>query len=101
MEPDEVSFKFYDRPHPEDDIRLEVSYAKIPPVDWSGLPLVQLLDDVVAGDHRKVTSKGATTSVERDGLRLVWTGRSASGIPWRGEKRVRASASGSGRACSA
>ena len=28
MEPDEVSFKFYDRPHP-DDVRLEASYNRI------------------------------------------------------------------------
>ena len=73
MEPDEVSFKFYDRPHPDDDIRLEVSYNRIPPVDWSGLPLAQLLDDIVAGEHREVTSKGEITSIERDDLRLVWT----------------------------
>ena len=73
MEPDEVSFKFYDRLHPDDDVRPEVSYNRIPPVDWSGLPLAQLLDDVVAGEHREVASKGEITSVERDGMRLVWT----------------------------
>ena len=73
MEPGEVSFKFYDRPHPDDDIRLEVSYNPIPPVDWSGLPLDQLLEGVVDGDHRGVTSRDAPKTVERDYMRLAWT----------------------------
>lgn len=72
LEPDEVSFKFYDRPDPDDDIRLEASYNLIPPADWSKLPLAQLLDGVVADDHRGLVANGTTKSIERDNLRLAW-----------------------------
>jgi hypothetical protein len=72
MEPDTVSFKFYDRAPPDDDIRLEVSYNRIPPMDWSEFPLAQLLDDFVAGDHRGLNATGLIMRVERDNLRLIW-----------------------------
>jgi hypothetical protein len=72
MEPDTVSFKFYDRTPPSDDIRLEASYNLIPPIDWSGFPLARLLESVIADDHRRLSPTGDVTSVERDNLRLIW-----------------------------
>lgn len=72
MEPGTPSFKFYDREPPEDDIRLEASYNQIPPADWSKFPLSRLLDDVVTGDHRKLTPKGKLNSIERNDVRLLW-----------------------------
>ncbi len=53
MEPGTPSFKFYDGA-PPDDIRLEVSYNQLPPVDWSKLPLSELLESVVTDDYRKL-----------------------------------------------
>jgi hypothetical protein len=72
MEPDTVSFKFYDRVPPDDDIRLEASYNWIPPVNWSRFLLAQLLDSIVTDDYRGLDATGEIESVERDGLRLVW-----------------------------
>ena len=33
------SFKFFNRQPPDDDCTLEVSLIRLPPIDWSGLPL--------------------------------------------------------------
>lgn len=72
MEPGTPSFKFYDGAPPDDDIRLEVSYNQIPPVDWSELPLSDLLESVVTDDHRRLVALGGIKHVRRDNLRLVW-----------------------------
>lgn len=73
MEPDAASVKFYDGAPPNDNCRLEVSYNQIPPIDWSGFPLAQLLENVVADDHRAPVSQGTIINVKRHDLRLVWT----------------------------
>ncbi len=73
MESDATSVKFYDAAPPDDNCRLEASYNLIPPIDWSGLPLEQLLKDVVEGDHREIVSKGEVIGLRRPDLRLVWT----------------------------
>ena len=73
LEPDTASIKFFDAAPPDDNCRLEMSCTRLPPIDWSGLPLAQLLQDVVAGDHREVISTGEIVSINRRDLRLVWT----------------------------
>lgn len=72
MEPGDPSYKFLDRPPPDDDIRLEVSYGHIPPANWSKFPLAGLLADLVADDHRKLTARGLPTTIEREDARLIW-----------------------------
>lgn len=72
MKPGTPSFKFYDGAPPDDDIRLEVSYNQLPPVDWSELPLSDLLESVVTDDHRRLVALGGIKRVRRDNLRLVW-----------------------------
>src|SRR2546429_5999332 len=37
--PGENSINFHDRQPPDDDIHMEVSIMRLPPFDWSGLPL--------------------------------------------------------------
>lgn len=73
MEPDAVSIKFFDGAPPDDNCRLEASYNLVPPIDWSGFPLEQLLRQVVDDDHRRPVSEGEVISVKRVDLRLVWT----------------------------
>src|SRR5918998_3723255 len=62
----------HDREPPDDDCRLEVSYMRLPPIDWSGMPVEQLLETAVGGDTRGIEARGKTYSVRRHGLRLAW-----------------------------
>src|ERR671920_2573227 len=48
----------YDREPPDDDCRLEVSFFRLPPIDWSGLAVEQLLNTATEGDTRPVESRG-------------------------------------------
>ncbi|HET7089251.1 MAG TPA: hypothetical protein VFL17_11405 [Anaerolineae bacterium] len=65
--------ELYDRQPPDDDCRLAVSYLRLPPIDWSGLPLAQLITTVVEGDHREVLARGAIVNVPREDLEVAWT----------------------------
>ena len=52
------SIRFFDRKKEADaDIRLEVSLIYAPNIDWSGLPLPQLVEDAaLSGDSRGLTN---------------------------------------------
>src|SRR5947208_13957128 len=52
--PEEDSVKLCDKEAPGDDSRLPVSYLRLPPADWSGLPLAALLDSRMREDGRAV-----------------------------------------------
>jgi hypothetical protein len=69
----ERSVCLHDREPPDDDCRLEVSHMFLPPADWSGLPVEQLLDTAVGSDTRGIETRGRTYVVRRHGLRLAWT----------------------------
>ena len=69
----ERSVCFHDREPPDDDCRLELSYFRLPPIDWSGMSIEQLLETAVGGDTRNPEGRGKTYSVRRHGLRLAWT----------------------------
>lgn len=71
--PDDDSIKFHDKQPPDDDCRLAVSYMRLPPIDWSGLPLSQLVQSVVDGDERGVIAQGKMHDVKRPDLELAWT----------------------------
>jgi len=71
--PDADSINFYDRQPPEDNCRLALSYMRLPEVDWSGLPLSQLIQAIVDGDPRDIVSEGKITEVQRPDLELAWT----------------------------
>ena len=71
--PDPDSIKFHDRQPPDDDCTLAFSYMRLPPIDWSGLPLSQLVQQVVDGDTRGVTFQGKMHTVERPDLEIAWT----------------------------
>jgi len=73
VQPDSDSTKFYDREPLEDaDCRLECSYLRLPPIDWSGLPLSQLVQVAVEGGHRALVPVGRLIHMEREGVELAW-----------------------------
>ena len=63
----------HDREPPDDDCRLEVSFTRLPPIDWSGMSVEELLETAVGSGTRDVDGRGRTYSVRRHGLRLAWT----------------------------
>ena len=67
-----TSFKFYNRQPPHDDCTLEVSLIRLPPIDWSGLPLSQLLlqsgTDQDSGRIRETDVR----KVDRPDLEMEW-----------------------------
>ncbi|MBF2047777.1 MAG: hypothetical protein EDM05_037120 [Leptolyngbya sp. IPPAS B-1204] len=73
FEPDEKSFRFLDGEPPNDNARLEVSFNKLPPADWSLVPLKPLLKQVVEDDHRNVISRSEIFTVKRQTAQIVWT----------------------------
>jgi hypothetical protein len=72
VEPGDTSVKFYDRKPPDDNCRLEVSLLHHPQIDWSLLPLDQLLRHL---GHRRsgeeIRNQGMYRQ-NRPGLDLVW-----------------------------
>src|SRR5919199_982170 len=73
VEPGEKSVKFYDVAPPDDNCRLEVSFMRLPPIDWSGLPLQQLVEVAVKGDERNPIAEEEMRYVKRADLELAWT----------------------------
>ena len=69
------SIRFFDK---EDevaaDMRLEVSLFYMPPyVDWTGLPLVQLIEDAaLSSESRDITDRGPIHEMRRSTLEMAW-----------------------------
>ncbi|MBI4639511.1 MAG: hypothetical protein HY731_02390 [Candidatus Tectomicrobia bacterium] len=72
VEPDSDSTKFYDGKPPNDNCRLACSYIRLPPIDWSGLPLSQLIQVAVEGDYRSLVATGKFIQVQREDIELAW-----------------------------
>ncbi len=70
--PDEDSVKLYDKEPPDADSQLAISYLRLPPVDWSGLPLAVLIETAMAGDERRIDTWGPIREARRDDLELAW-----------------------------
>lgn len=73
LEPQQTSFRFTDGKPPDDNCCLEVSFNRLPPADYSQIPLPRLLRDVVDRDTRNVIKRSIIHEVNRVALRLVWT----------------------------
>ena len=71
--PDSDSIKFHDRQPPDDDCTLAFSYMRLTPIDWNGLPLSQLVQQIVDGDTRGITSEGEMHNLQRPDLEIAWT----------------------------
>jgi hypothetical protein len=67
------SFKFYDRQPPDDNCTLEASLIKLPPIDWSGLPLSQLLLQSASDeDGGGKILEADVRKLDRPDLEMVW-----------------------------
>jgi hypothetical protein len=51
---------------------LAVSYLRLPPRDWSDLPLSQLLTHAVEGNERDLIATSSDTDTARYNLEMVW-----------------------------
>jgi hypothetical protein len=72
MEPLEL----YDHEPPKDDARITVSFWRLPPgVDWSGLPLSNMLTDATKDEPYEILERGELTKSSREDIELVWTER--------------------------
>ena len=73
MEPGSDSIQFHDRQPPDDDCRLQLSLFRLhPSVNWSALPLKQLLREAVKGNDQDVISWGEIIYERRPDLELAW-----------------------------
>lgn len=54
---------------------LAISYLRLPPVDWSELPLARLLLDALEGDDRDQIAAGPVVQATREGLEITWIER--------------------------
>src|SRR5438876_933263 len=52
--PGSDSINLYDKAPPDDDCVLAVSYLRLPPIDWSGLPLATLVEQTTKDDTRPI-----------------------------------------------
>lgn len=71
MEPGERSVIFYDHQPPDDNCRMEVSLLAHSQIDWTGLPLDQLLHDSAGRSGKEVRDEDVHCH-SRPGLELVW-----------------------------
>ena len=72
IEPDSDSIKFYDGKPPDDNSRLACSYIRLPPIDWSGLALSELIKVATEGDERHLTRSGEVINKDQADLEVAW-----------------------------
>jgi len=66
------SINLYDKEPPDDNSRLAVSYVRLPPVDWSGLPLAALVDAGLKDSEQPIDRRGPIREARRADLELAW-----------------------------
>jgi hypothetical protein len=62
----------YDREPPNDNCRLACSYLRIPDMDWSGLPLTELIRAAIIGDPRGLTYVKEAVLSQRADVEIGW-----------------------------
>ena len=73
MTPTTDAIKFNDKPPPDDDCLLQASVWYLAPgIDWSELPLPDMVHDIVVKDERQLTPRGEVVRVRRPDLVLAW-----------------------------
>lgn len=73
MGPTDDALEFHDRPPPDDDCVLKVSVMRLnPQVDWSGVPLAQMLEEVLTKDSQDHTRVGKVKTRLRTDMQLAW-----------------------------
>lgn len=67
-------FELNDAEPPDDEARLTTSFWRTAPgIDWSGLPLDDLLQKSAGGTDLDILERGESIWVARDDLELIWT----------------------------
>ena len=66
------SVKIHDKQPPDDDCALAVSHVRLPPIDWTGLPIVKLLSDSTKQIGLHVPKTGAIVEQRRADLAIAW-----------------------------
>jgi hypothetical protein len=70
---DTAPFTMHDAKPPDDNARLSVSYWKFAPgIDWTGLPLDDLLLKSTTDVGHEILEQSPLTRVERDDIELLW-----------------------------
>jgi hypothetical protein len=70
---DDGSIKVYDAPPPKDDCVLAVSYLRLPPgIDWTDLPLSQLLEVAVHKDPHGRKPHSPMVTEPRTDIEVAW-----------------------------
>lgn len=70
MEPLEL----YDREPPIDDVRLTVSFWRLPPgIDWTDLSLTKMLNDATKDSKHDILERSEVTTFPREDVELIWT----------------------------
>ena len=70
--PGENSINFHDRQPPDDDIHMEVSIMRLPSIDWSGLPLRDLIPAAIQGDARDIRWRGEIQEGRNGDVEIAW-----------------------------
>jgi hypothetical protein len=70
--PGSDSINLHDKAPPDDDCVLAVSYLRLPPIDWSGLPLATLVEQTTKDDHRPIYEQGEIVELRRGDLEIAW-----------------------------
>jgi len=66
------SIKFRDRRRPKDNCVLAFSYMRIPPIDWTDLPLAVLLKTAIQGGTRQIDRWDPPVQMSRFGIEIAW-----------------------------
>jgi len=90
VQPGRQQIDIRDRPTAQESTCvLAVSCLRLPAVDWSGLPLSQLLVSAVQGDGREYIGRGPTIQTRRGDLEFAWTEQRVVDAGERREARCR------------
>lgn len=72
VQPGPDSINFHDVEPPDDNCRLACSYIRLPPIDWSDLPLSEMIKVATNGDERELTLTGGIINADRPDLEISW-----------------------------
>ncbi len=66
-------FEMHDQEPPDDNVRLTVSFWRLPPgVDWSGLPLDEMLEGGMQETKEGLLEQSPLGKVAREDMEMVW-----------------------------
>lgn len=72
MTMDSDCVKLHDRKPPKDDAVIGVSYMRLPDLDWSALPLAELVKAANEGDERPIDHWGEVVESRKGPIEIAW-----------------------------